>query len=180
MILNVRGGKNNALLGEIEQIENEIKNRNFLVSVCNLYIFDNEENLALSSKTLTNCKIDVGEEKGKITFTDACFSLDLLRFATFIKEKDVSDYRSLLENQKKENIKIRVTPTPRECKVLAIAEVRDNVTKKVVGHVRYGFPHCEIYPKCFQEFNCASVASHDFEISVFPDFNGDLVEIVFD
>ena len=82
-MIEIRAGKNNPLLykfqdGEYKSDKSFLKN--FVVSVCDLYVFDEEENLVLASKTLTHCNIDVDESGGIIKFTDATFDLSLSKF----------------------------------------------------------------------------------------------------
>jgi hypothetical protein len=175
----VRGGIGDMLLGKFDtSIKTDTYlGKDFLVSVCNLYIFDEDENLVLSSKSLMDCDINVHSAGGTIKVTDAVFSLGILKFITGQKEEKKSDYQKMLNPNEKTELVLSNKNENKKCKVVAIAEIRNNMTTNIVRKLRYGFPNCFIESKYSQLLKSNGIATTETTIYVDPDENGDIVKI---
>jgi hypothetical protein len=179
MIEEVRGGIGDMLLGKFDTSvkADTYLGKDFLVSVCDLYIFDEDENLVLSSKSLMDCDINVNNAGGTIKVTDAVFSLGILKFTTGQKEEKKSDYQKMLNSNEKTEVVLSNKNNGKKCKVVAIAEVRNNMPESIVRKLRYGFPNCFIESKYSQLLKSNGVATTETTIYVEPDENGDVVKI---
>ena len=177
MITEIRGGRNNPLLYSYEDIKSGFLNNKFLVSICDIYIFDEKENLILSSKTLTDCTVDIGHQNGTIVFTDVAFSLNFLKFLSDVKEEKHTDYQNVLNVKPQEKVSLFSGRDSKKCKVALVAEVR-NSTGENVEQLKYGFPNCSIDQKYAQVMTSNSVSTTGIKINILPDANGKLVDII--
>lgn len=172
----VRGGKNNPLLYEREESAKINGKNNFLVSVCDLYIFDEDENLVLMSNSLSDCDIDMSPSGGKIKFIDPAFSWDLLKFVTKHQQDDRTDYQKVL-NPKDNKVSLVSKDEGRYCKVVATADVRDALGNAKI--LKYIFPNCHIGAKVIQSFASDSISPTVIEINVMPDKESGIVCDIF-
>ena len=175
----VRGGPGNALLFEHDHETLErLNGTNVLVSVGQIYIFDEKENLVLQCNTATNIDIKVDSTGGRVRFSDAAFDLGLLRFLTNTGYAESTNYMALLKPNALTEINIKTTSIAKKCKLLIIGEIRNSCTKDVVGRIRYGFPNCEIKPICLVGMTANGVSNQEVTVNVFPDVFGTTVNIV--
>jgi len=163
--LEIRGGKGNVLQARIDT-EKKIKGLSlledniFLVSVFDMLIFDKDDNLSVSIKCLTNCKIDF--ENCLITANDAAFNLSLIKFINDYNETKSTDYKNLT---KPTDFKMvgQASNYAKDCKVILEGDLynRDGNKKYVL---KYCFPSCLIFSQGSFEAAANGVAEHPIKI----------------
>jgi hypothetical protein len=179
-MIEARGGIGHKLQFQYDEKLKEVVRtpKNFLVSVCDLYIFDEKENLVLQSDTLIDCTIKIGDDHGVIKFADAVFSLDLLKFANNQEsDKEKTDYQKVLNTIESTHIVLKNKRKNRICKVVAIGKVKKQ-TGEIFGYLKYCFPHCEIDVQHDRYFVSNGVCTDDGSIRILPDEQDNLAEIV--
>jgi len=112
---------------------------NFLVSVCNLYIFDEKGKLNLEFKTLTNAIFDIFNRK--ITVEDATFKIETFGFMNTDGEEKRTDFDNFLVRDTE--VVFNVNRHGKFCKVIAESEVRNNKGEKV-SKLFFVCPQCSL------------------------------------
>jgi hypothetical protein len=177
--VEVRGGKNNPLLFEQDfPYEPNIytKRNEFLVSVCDLYIFDKNENLILKIKTLIDCIIKTDYLGGTLEANDATFNYDLYKFINSNDKNIKSDYEYILSN-KSGNIVFNKNHK-KECKLVAIGEIRGSdgsLSKKII----FNMPNAKLEGNFDISLAANGVSSTSIK-ATFDAFNdnGDIFEMI--
>ena len=178
--VDIRGGINNPLLYELnlpfEKKEFLRKKNEFLVSVCDLYIFDKNENFILKIKTLIDCIIKTDWNGGFFEASDATFNTDLYKFINSNDENVKTDYKYILDNNKK-SILFNKINHEKECKLVAVGELRqsDNIAKKII----FNMPNAKLEGYFNIETAANGVANMPIR-ATFKEYNdnGDILEMI--
>jgi hypothetical protein len=129
---DVRGGVNNPLLFSFKKEENSKENE-FFVSVFNLYIFDEYDNLITELKCLSDGYIRIhpnNSQIGEIYANSVVHNSDLQNFIHNGHDENLTDFEMLL-SPKVNKYTINSDPHGPDCKVVAKIEVRNNQNQMV-------------------------------------------------
>jgi hypothetical protein len=181
-VVEVRGGKNNPLRFEYDG-EKDIKDLTdkdlFLVSICDMYIFNENENLVMKLNKLINCTINMDDRDNSSTIVaNSCtFNFELFKF---INSPNISDYKSFFKSNGSETISFKKENGygGKKCKIILVAEIR-NSYNEVTNILRYNFPNCSIRRKYSEELASNAVSTTNIIIDVDADENGNLFEMTF-
>lgn len=170
----VRGGKGNALRAKMETKQkirdlNSSGNNVYLVSIFDMLVFDENDNLCVSINSLSDCKINF--EDCIIEAKDVTFNLSLIKFISKYQDIKLTDYKNLTKLIYSKIIG-KSSVHARKCKIILEGDLysSDGTLKHTL---KYCFPSCLIFSQELLESSSIGVGEYPIKIEFEYDKNID-------
>jgi len=174
---DIRGGIGNSLLYKREIIEkSEIRDaahNKFLVSICDMYFFDKNDNFLFKTTSLLDFKTFLNCDDPYIQALDVTYNEDYVRLQSGIKmsNKIESDLEIIFNSNSEENISIKKNSPKDFFKIIVKFELR-GTSGQITDKIKYLFNNCEIRDVEELESSSGSVSGTNIKIYVKEDKDG--------